>query len=409
MNLKKAIYLKLILIFSFSIFISAQQNNFVNTKDKTIVTPDGNPILLKGINLGNWLVPEGYMFHFKNSTSPRLIDETFKQLMGPEKTNKFWQSFRENYITKKDIKLIKDLGFNSIRVPFNFRLFVLEDHPDIWLETGFKMLDKVINWCDEENIYVILDMHCAPGGQTGDNIDDSWGYPYLFESPEYQKLTIKLWQKIAERYSQKTIVLGYDLLNEPIATYFDDKTLNPKLEPLYREIVSAIRKVDTNHIIILGGAQWDSNFKIFGKPFDSKLVYTFHKYWSATTQDVIQEYIDFSNKYNVPIWLGESGENTNKWINDFRTLLEKNNIGWCFWPYKKMDSERSIVSIKRTAEFDSVITYANSTRPNFKSVRDSRPKSEIVQKAFFDYLENCQLKNCTVNQGYLEALGLKQK
>jgi hypothetical protein len=38
----------------------------VTTRGREFVAPDGRPLFLKGINLGNWLLPEGYMFKFKN-------------------------------------------------------------------------------------------------------------------------------------------------------------------------------------------------------------------------------------------------------------------------------------------------------------------------------------------------------
>jgi len=394
----------LLLLFSSSY---SQQNGFVSVKGKEFITPDGNPLLLKGINLGNWLVPEGYMFHFENTSSPRMIYDLFNILIGEEEANKFWDSFRENYITKDDIHFIKSLGFNSIRIPFNYKLFIT-DYPYRKLKgVGYDLLDRVIKWCKEENLYVILDMHCAPGGQTGDNIDDSYGYPFLFESPESQQLIIDIWKKLADIYKDETIVIGYDLLNEPIAHYFDAEKLNPNLEPLYKRITTAIREVDKNHIIFLGGAQWDTNFNVFGPPFDDKLVYTFHTYWTEVKQDVIQRFVDFRDKYNVPIWLGESGENTNEWINDFRTLLEKNNIGWCFWPYKKMDSKRGVVSINQPEYFDLIIKFANSTNFDYGSIRDNRPDFEKVRSALKQYLENCKLKNCVVNEDYIKVLGLK--
>jgi aryl-phospho-beta-D-glucosidase BglC (GH1 family) len=402
------------LLFLLNIQISAQavsnmadQNGqgFVTTQGKQILTPDGKPIILKGINIGNWLVPEGYMFKFKNTTSPRLINNLLLELIGPEETKKFWEAFRNNYITKEDISFIKKSRFNSIRIPFNFRLFVQED-TGIFTGPGFDMLDSVINWCKEEQLWAILDMHCAPCGQTGDNIDDSWGYPFLFESEECKSLVVELWKKIAERFKDEKIIIGYDLLNEPIATYFDADKLNPLLEPLYKEIVKEIRTVDINHLIFLGGAQWNSNFKIFGPPFDSKLVYTFHKYWTATDESVIQDYIDFRNRYNVPIWMGESGENTNQWIEEFRNTLERNEIGWCFWPYKKLDAESCIASVNRTEEYDSIIEYANSDRSSYEEIRNSKPPVDEVKKALADYLENCKFKNCRINKDYLKALGL---
>ncbi len=400
--MKKIIFYLLIFLFS----NSYSQSQYVRTKGKEIISPERKPLLLKGINLGNWLVPEGYMFHFKHATSPRLIDEVFKELIGPSETRKFWKKFQDNYITEKDIKFIKDCGFNSIRVPFNYKLFIVEDHPEIELTRGIELLERVMNWCDENELYVILDMHCAPGGQTGDNIDDSYGYPFLFESEESQYEMTAIWKRIAEKFKNEKFLIGYDLLNEPIATYFDAEKLNPLLEPVYKKVTKAIREVDKNHLVFLGGAQWDGNFESFGQPFDGKQVFTFHLYWSDTTQKVIQKDLDLRDKYNTPIWLGESGENTNEWITSFRKLLERNNIGWCFWPYKKLDSDRGVLSINNPANYDLIINYANTNRTSFEDIRKNRPDIDLVKKSLKDYLENCKFENCEINYDYLHALGL---
>ncbi len=385
----------------------SQGTGFVSTKGKKIIAPDGRELFLKGINVGNWLEPEGYMFKFKSAESSRKIFEVFNEIIGPDAAEKFWNSFRKNYITERDIKFIKDCGFNSVRVPFDYKLFTGIDFSSSCSKPGFKMLDNIIGWCTKYKIYVVLDMHCAPGGQTGANIDDSWGYPYLYEDAGSQNLTANIWKEIAARYKDKKYVLGYDLLNEPIAPYLDTERLNAMLEPLYIKITKAIRSEDKNHLIILGGAQWDSNFKIFGKPFDPKLVYTFHKYWSDTTQSVIQEYIDFRDKYNVPIWLGESGENTMQWIESFRRLLEKNDIGWCFWTYKRLDTDRSIVSINQPEGYDKIINCADTNRQTFEEIRKALPDRKAAAETASDYLSNIKFKNCKVNEKYLEALGLK--
>lgn len=402
----KIFFLSLILsVFIYIPYNLSQQKKFFTVQGKEIIDSDGKPVLLKGINLGNWLVPEGYMFHFNKINSPQFIYFFFNTALGPYESNNFWEEFRKYYITKEDIHFIKSLGLNHVRIPFNYRLFVT-DYPYYELKgIGYELIDSVINWCKEENLYVILDMHCAPGGQTGDNIDDSFGYPFLFDSQKAQELTAAIWKQIAENYKDEKIVIGYDLLNEPIAHYFDVERLKPLLEPIYKKITSAIREVDTNHIIFLGGAIWDSDFSIFSQPFDSKLVYTFHKYWTSPTQDVIQSYVEFRDKYNVPIWLGESGENTNEWINEFRELLEQNNIGWCFWPYKKLDSERGIVSIKRPDNYDELIKFADSFELSYEFIRKNRPDFNSVKKILNEYLENIKLHNCTINKEYLKALG----
>lgn len=381
--------------------------SFVTVRGPEVIDGQGRPLLLRGINLGNWLVPEGYMFKFDTASSPRMIHGVLNELIGPGEAVEFWKRFRDVYITREDIRFIKRTGFNSVRVPFNFRLFVREDEPSVWGGPGFEMLDRVIGWCRDEGLLVILDMHCAPGGQTGDNIDDSWGMPFLLTSPFSQQLTIDLWRKIAERYRSERTVIGYDLLNEPIPHFADTTRLNPLLEPLYRRIVSAVREVDTNHIVILGGAQWDSNFRVFGPPFDRKIMYTFHKYWTAPTEEVIKEYLEFRDRYQVPIYMGESGENTNAWIKEFRETLDHHRIGWHFWPYKKLDATSCFVSINRPAGWETIRRFAARPRATYADLRANRPNEAEVRATLEEYLRNCAFDRNVVNNEYIEALGGK--
>jgi hypothetical protein len=380
--------------------LSAAPNRFVHTDGKHIVAPDGRKLLLRGINLGNWLVPEGYMFHFdKGPASYREISALFNDLIGPDETARFWKQYRDTYITEWDIRFIHEAGFNCVRIPFHYKL--IDDG------TGFPLLDRAIAWCRDRHLWVILDMHCAPGGQTGTNIDDSWGYPWLFESDEQRQLAVGFWRSIAQRYADDPTVLGYDLLNEPIPPPV--ARLNPRLEPLYRKIVDAIRQVDKNHAVILGGAQWDSNFDVFGPPFDTNAIYTFHKYWTAPAQEVIQPYLNFRERYHAPIWMGESGENQDSWIEQFRTMLEKNDVGWTFWPYKKMDATSSPVSFARPVHWDEIVTYAalaggmGAAEEKMKR----RPPADHARAALADLLAKIKLENCRVNDGYLKALGMR--
>ncbi|HZE69784.1 MAG TPA: glycoside hydrolase family 5 protein [Pyrinomonadaceae bacterium] len=405
---KRPVLCWIILLLELTVSASSHgQSRFVSTRGKDLISTDEKPLLLKGVNLGNWLLPEGYMFKFKTTNSPRRIQTLINELVGEDEGRRFWKTYRETYITSEDIRFIKQSGFNSVRIPFNYRLFVSDSALTKLEGEGYRLLDNVVAWCRRENLYVILDMHAAPGGQTGDNIDDSWGYPFLFESAESQDLIVRIWRNIAARYRDEPTVIGFDLLNEPIAHYFDTNNLNPKLEPLYRKIVAGIREVNRNQIIFLGGAQWDTNFKVFGPPFDDKLVYTFHKYWMEVNKGAIQEYLDFRDKYNVPVWMGESGENTDEWISSFRRLLEANNIGWCFWPYKKLEATSCVASINKPVDWDVIVDFAEGPRTTFEEVRKHRPSKEKVHRALNDYLERIKFSNCRVNQGYLKALGLK--
>ena len=393
-------------------FLKSKNNGkpFLKVKGQDIVTPNGESFLIQGINLGNWLNPEGYMFLFKDVSSYRLIDQAFREMVGPDFTDQFWKTFKDNYITREDIAYIKQTGMNSIRLPFHYKLFTDEDYMGLKSnQDGFARVDSVIKWCKAEGLYVILDMHDAPGGQTGDNIDDSYGYPWLFESETSKQLFSEIWKKIADRYKNEPTVLGYDLLNEPIATYFTNKEeINKLLVPVYKRGVEAIRSVDPNHIILLGGAQWNSNFSMFDeKAIDSNMLYTCHRYWCDTLQSNLQDFIDFRNKVNLPLYMGETGENTDEWVGGFRRLMERNNMGWHFWPYKKMEKTSCMVHIKKPANWDLIVEYTQKPRNNFNEIRAARPDQELVKKAMLELLENIKFAHCIKNQGYIKALGMK--
>jgi aryl-phospho-beta-D-glucosidase BglC (GH1 family) len=387
-----------------SLLTVAAQAQFAHTDHQQIVDAKGKPLLVRATNLGNWLVPEGYMWLFRDGPqSPGEIRALVLELLGPESSAAFWQKYRENYITRQDIALLHRAGFNAIRVPMHYSLFESDD------AEGFKLLDQLIVWSRAEGLYVILDLHAAPGGQTGANIDDSPGYPWLYQSPQEQEHLLAIWRRLAAHYRDEPAVLGYDLLNEPIPPFPRLASLNPSLEPLYKRLSEEIRKVDAHHVLFLGGAQWDGNFSVFGKPFDSNVVYTFHKYWTAADESVLRPYLDFRERYDVPIWMGESGENTDEWIAQFMKALEKNNIGWAFWPYKKMGKPSSVVNISPPADWERIVEFAKLPRGtgHVEERLKARPEQETIARAFAELVEVVRVERCRVNDGYLKALGMR--
>jgi Cellulase (glycosyl hydrolase family 5) len=382
-------------------------SRFVQAQGRRLVGPDGRPFLIKGIGLGNWLVPEGYMFHLdKGPASPRHIEQLVQSLVGPDEARAFWRAWRERYVTRADLELLKHVGFNTVRLPFDYRPFLSDERPETFDELAFAPLDRVVRWSRELGLYVVLDMHAAPGGQTGTNIDDSTGAPWLFESAESRDRMTMLWRRIAERYRDEPAVLGYELLNEPIAPNRDWTRYNAQLEPLYRQVTGAIRAVDPAHIVVLGGAQWNTNFAVFTAPFAPNLVYAFHKYWSETTETSIEDYLTFRQRYDVPIWLGETGENNDEWIAAATELAESHDIGWAFWPYKKMDATSSVVSFDRPAGWDAVVAFAQVSPYDYEAGTKVRPAPEDARRMLRELLDNVQFSRCRVNPGYIRAMGL---
>jgi hypothetical protein len=383
---------------------------FPRVEGRELVAPDGAPLRLKGINLGNWLLPEGYMWRLqKGPQSPRQIQELVAELIGPDAARPFWREFRDAYVTRSDIRYLKKIGIDSVRVPFDYRVLTPEEDSRVWLDDGFALLDRLIEWCRDEGLLVILDMHAAPGGQTGRNIDNSWGHPFLFESEESEARAIDVWRKLAERYRDEAAVLGYDLLNEPIPGVPAYAPYKARLEPFYRKAAARIREVDAHHVIFLGGANWDTDFSVFGPPFAPNLVYTFHKYWNPTDDASLRPFLDFRERYRVPLWLGETGENTDEWIEACRRLAERHGIGWCFWPYKKLVAPSCLASIVPPEGWDEIVAYAAHRTADFEANAKIRPPLARSRAVLAALLTSIRFENCRLNEGYRRALGLRDE
>ena len=223
------------MIFSALFFISGsvQAQAYLHTSGKSIIDGDGNEVLLKGIGLGGWLLMEGYMLQTSGFANAQWqIRGKITDLVGEPDTELFFEQYRNNFIRKIDIDSIKSWGFNSIRLPFHYNLF---SNPPIFTDKGFQIIDSLLSWCEDNQIYLILDMHAAPGGQSDENISDyNPAYPSLWQSEHNKNLTVQIWRKIAERYSNKQWIGGYDLLNEP---KWDLPPNNQPLKNLYIRLI----------------------------------------------------------------------------------------------------------------------------------------------------------------------------
>ena len=399
-------YLTILLALSLMLPLSAR-GKFVRVEGPNLVQPNGERLYIQGTNLGNWLNPEGYMFGLSKTNSAWMIDLMIKEMIGPDATADFWAAFRANYITKADIDFIARQGANTIRLPFNYKLFTDDDYMG---QTGekqaFQLIDQLVEWCKSNGLYLILDMHDCPGGQTGDNIDDGHGYPWLFESERSQQLFCDIWQRIARHYESEPTILGYELMNEPIAHYFANRdSLYQLLQPLYQRAVKAIRKVDRNHVILLGGAHWNSFFFMFDDwTFDTNLMYTCHRYGGDATAAAIKDYIDFRNKTGLPMYMGEIGHNTDEWQAQFVRVLKENNIGYTFWPYKKIDNS-CMVGIVRPAEWDSVIVkFSETSRNSYQEWREARPDQQLARRLLMEYAEGSRFDRCVPQTDYIRSM-----
>lgn len=391
---------------------------FLRAKDTEIVNDNG-PVILRSIGTGNWMIMEGYMMQSGSAgiSTHTQFRNKLVETMGEESTEEFFHAWTENHFTKTDVDSMKVWGFNAVRAALHYKTLTLpiEDEPrnddgslqNTWLEKGFEKIDELLSWCEANEMYLILDMHGAPGGQ-GKNAsisDYDEALPSLWESEENKKKLIALWVKLAERYKDAIWMGGFDLINEP--NWSLDNSKNPNgcdcenndaLWDLHQRIIEAIRAVDTNHIVYISGNCWGNNYKSFDehilKDADKNMVITFHKYWNTNKENVIDKWLAMREKYQMPLWMSEAGENSNTWFYDCISLFEKNDIGWSWWPVKKS----KINNILKVTTNDSYHGLIESWK------KGNAVPAETAFKAVMGYADQHKIENTTVARDVIFAM-----
>lgn len=384
---------------------------FLKTQGQKIVNQKGENVYLKGLGLGGWMLQEGYMLKTADFAGPQYqIKQKITEVGGEDGKTEFYKAYLKNGVTKKDIDSLAKWGFNSIRLPMHYDLYTLpiEKEPvkgqNTWLEEGFVMTDNLLKWCAENQLYLILDLHAAPGGQGNDaNISDyDKTKPNLWQSEDNQKKTIALWKKLAERYKDQEWIGGYDLINEPNYPFTGknpngtDEMSNAPLWKMQKDITEAIRQVDKNHIIIIEGNGWGNNYNGLIPLWDDNLVFSFHKYWTHNSIEAIQNILDLRNKLNVPVWLGETGENSNVWFTELNQILLKHNIGYAYWPMKKIDNIAGVTNVKITPEYQKLLDYWKNG--------GEKPSRDFAKKALMKIADNYKMENVEVRKDVIDAL-----
>jgi endoglucanase len=380
----------------------AALSQYVQTSGAEIVDASGKPLQIRGISIGNWFVLEGYFWRFGGlSQAQTELEQVFTDLLGPTHAQEFLYKWRQNFMTESDVHRIKQDGFNTIRIPLHTKYFKTDD------DEGFKLIDQLLKWCREDHIYVILMLESGVGGFTGEASDDGPGYPWLLKDAGMQDYVGQAWQRIANHYKDDPIILGYDLLNEPLL-WSGYSEMEDLIEPEYRRLTESIRKVDIHHMLILQPAL--GHFSEFGKPFDNNSVYSFHSYGATPGQPFLQQYIDFRTKYQVPVFFSEIyAERTPEWLTGHVNMAEKYNMGWMIWPYKKMAGDSpGPYTFASPADWPKIITFAHQPRDD-RAVRDRnvlRPPQKDTDLMFAEILENEKNEHLTVHPEFLALPGI---
>lgn len=370
--------------------------NFLTTSGIKIVDKNGNEVHFKGMGLGGWLEPEGYMFLMSGfANSPSQIHKKIQDLIGVDNTNNFYNTFRKNFVTEADIRALAGWGFNLVRLPFHYNVLTPADSPGVYSENGFAIFDSLITWCRKYNIYIILDMHCAPGGESDQTISDyDSSVPSLWQDTAKQTRTVDIWRTIAARYKDEPVIAGYDLLNEPRWDFPNGD--NTPLRNMYVRITQAIRSVDTVHILFCEGNQYATDFSKLTPPWDSKLVYSFHKYWNGNDMNSIQGYLNLRTSQQVPLWHGESGENSNTWYTECITLFQQNDIGWSWWTLKKFGNVNDPLYVNVTTDYTQLLSYWQSG--------GTKPTVTFANNTLLRMADNLKFENCVFQKDVIDAM-----
>lgn len=389
---------------------AAQAEGWLRVEGTQIVDDGGEPVILRGMGLGGWMLQEGYMLKLGEVGQQHKIRAKLVELVGEERTATFYRAWLDNHTTEADIAQMAKWGFNSVRLPIHFGQLTLpaDQEPraghDTWHEEGFARIDRLLEWSEANRIWLILDLHAAPGGQGNDLAisDRDPAKPSLWESEENQRKTVMLWTKLAARYKDEPWIGGYDLINEPNWSFATpgkgngcDETESKAVWALQQRITKAIRGVDTKHMIIVEGNCWGNNYKGVPPAWDANMVLSFHKYWNRNDAASVADIVKLRASYGRPVWLGESGENSNVWFQGAIALVEGEGIGWNFWPLKKIGFNQPL-EIAPGDGWMKIVAWATGNGP--------RPDADEAFAAMMQLAENSRFEKNVAKPDVIDAM-----
>lgn len=384
---------------------------FLHTDGRVMKNGNNEEILLCGWGAGAWNNPEGFMCGDPprpwTSDDPhatpgrferaRSIEDSIRLLCGSEYEKHFWPQWYENHLGEADIRKMAELGYNSIRLPLNARAFLAEEPGYQWKEENFKMLDRIVDWCEQYKLYAILDLHTVPGGQTGLKCDDGLdSVPRFYLEEESMERSICLWEKLAERYKDRWIVGGYDLLNEPLAK---PETLEmiPLLIAYYERLIPRIRAIDKRHMLTIEGASASTNMEIFDRNYDPECNnWCIHIHYYGFSPEIrsFYPYLESSLRLNVPVWLGEGGGEQSE-AGALLQVAAALDMGYNLWGWKIADNPAKGAIFRSPVKFDLPARWPEIL--NALNEGGARPGYMECQEIFNEFLENIKLEHCRLD------------
>jgi aryl-phospho-beta-D-glucosidase BglC (GH1 family) len=386
----RALYLDTV-AFDASAGITAPANppipaGFVHQSGTTLLDGAGQPLKLRGVNLGGWLNWEGWIWgQGTDYVGQTAMLNNLASLVGQPAAQQFQQQVYDNFITGDDFKAISEDGFNVVRVPFNYKLLEDDSQPFVYKQSGWDVLDRLISEAKANNVYVVLDMHTAPCSQLRSFTSDYVAPAYMWTSQQCQDRMVAMWKAIAARYANENTIAGYDLLNESMVS-------DQQLLGIYQRATAAIRQVDVNHLLIYEGNNLASTFSAFTTPLDPNEMLSFHDYaFENPGKDLttrMPAYDAAATAINAPQWAGEFGQANYSSIAHYVSTFNQDPkvAGWADWTWKQSPGYAALQTIQQTPASQLLINWINNT---------SRPQPTLAQaqQGMSDFINAVKFQN----------------
>ncbi|MDB6017170.1 MAG: Endoglucanase [Pedosphaera sp.] len=431
----------LLILIGLCLFPCSSRAGYLHASGVTNLDNHNQPIILRGVNLGSWLWPEFYMMgnlnlpNYANAgTGSDGISNYYdawvaaiQDVLGGDTnlTAQVLDSYWSNFITAADIVYLHQQGFNSVRVPFDFEEFFCvtnwaNNYPTNGydIDVGFKYFDNLLTWCATNNIYVIPDFHCPPGGPNNFAVVNYGGTlntntASVFVNDANLALCGHIWTRIAARYLTNQWIGGYDLLNEPVNTsdtnHGPGRVGSPYLANTYSNLVHLIRLTDTNHMLLCEGDAYASTLSNMENPPwtdpSSNLSFSDHDYGSSLPLGTGNRSTCIG--LNLPIWSGEFGLNATRWNNRIiastyeapftqsgKTIVE----GHCYWAYKACLWDVMVQNPQPPGWKALKAYWSSGNNPSLK------PSVTNAYKWLISYAEASNFTNCVVRVELTDSL-----
>ncbi len=325
------------------------QLSMLHTSGTNIVNANGQVVHLQGVNLGGWLVMEPWMTPADSGGLPDTysIIQQLDNRFGVAEEQSLIRTYQQSWITAADLQIIKNAGFNAVRVPVWWGNFypINNVSNSSWRSDAFTELDWLVNQCSSLGIYVIIDMHGLVGSQSNSDDTGQQNLNQYWSNGNDQGNSAYMWWQIANHYKGNGTVAGYDLINEPIGAPSNSAVISA-----FSSLYNSVRSADPNHIVIMEGTWGSWNWSMLPNPSSqgwTNVIYEMHEYqYNASQQQVEQgstnQVNDFYNhaSYNVPGYIGEFNDmyNSSSVWNYSVDAYNAAGLSWTMWSYKSTNA-----------------------------------------------------------------------